>query len=331
MSKIDFVITWVDNTDKEWQKEKELYSGKKYDDKDDIRFRDWELLKYWFRSVEKNAPWVNNIFFVTSGHIPSWLNTDVEKLHIISHKDYIPSEYLPTFNSHTIEFNFEKIPGLSENFVYFNDDMYITKNVSEKDFFVDNKPVDNFGLNLHYSFEGGIGKIISGNMEIINSKYKKNEVIKKNFKKVYSLKNSDILIKTLLLTPFKHFSALYDSHLPISFKKSYFESLWKENYDKVNETCNHKFRNNSNDISPWVIRYQQLCEGDFEVRNNFGFGKYFEICDEQINDICLAIENNKYKLICINDSIKGIDFELMKKRLITSFEKTYPDKSNFEK
>ena len=75
MKKIDFVITWVNGNDLRWKEKKDKYLNK-YDKKlnTNSRFRDWEILKYWFRSVEKNAPWVNNIYFITEGHLPEWLN-----------------------------------------------------------------------------------------------------------------------------------------------------------------------------------------------------------------------------------------------------------------
>ena len=67
---IDFVIAWVDGGDKEWQKEKQKYlaeflGDESIIDQGDYRYRDWELLPYWFRAVEKYAPWVRKIHFVT--------------------------------------------------------------------------------------------------------------------------------------------------------------------------------------------------------------------------------------------------------------------------
>ena len=117
--KIDFVITWVDDSDLEWREEKAKFSG---EDTRESKYRDWGLLKYWFRGVEKFAPWVNRVHFVTYGHIPEWLNTECPKLNIVKHDDFIPKEYLPTFSSHTIELNLHRIPGLMEHFSYFNDD-----------------------------------------------------------------------------------------------------------------------------------------------------------------------------------------------------------------
>ena len=113
---IDFVLTWVDGADPEWQKEKyarmlKLGVISEADDRTE-RYRDWGILPYWFRGVEKFAPWVRTIHFVTYGHLPAWMNVNHPKLHIVNHSDYIPYKYLPTFNSHTIEWNFHKISGL---------------------------------------------------------------------------------------------------------------------------------------------------------------------------------------------------------------------------
>ena len=90
---IDFVITWVDGNDPDWQKQKMEYSmqpdlSQKQDDRKE-RYRDWDLLRYWFRGVERFAPWVRRIHFVTWGHLPSWLNKEHPKLNIVNHKDFI--------------------------------------------------------------------------------------------------------------------------------------------------------------------------------------------------------------------------------------------------
>ena len=144
---IDFVIAWVDGSDTEWQKEKARFeTGSTSGDRREIRFRDWDNLRYWFRAVEMYAPWVNRIHFVTWGHFPKWLNTEHPKLHIVKHEDFIPSEFLPTFNSHTIEWNFHRILGLSERFVYFNDDMFLLNQIRPENFFIGEKPVDMLAL-----------------------------------------------------------------------------------------------------------------------------------------------------------------------------------------
>src|SRR5699024_11566777 len=100
-------------------------------DKRNIRFIDWDNLQYWFRGVEKYAPWVNKVHFVTWGHVPNWLKVDHPKINVVKHVDFLKEENLPTFNSRAIEINLHRIEGLAEQFVYFNDDMFLTKRSEE--------------------------------------------------------------------------------------------------------------------------------------------------------------------------------------------------------
>jgi hypothetical protein len=142
---IDFVITWVDMDDPKWQAEFAKYSDKKENTKNGVskaRFRDYGFLKYWFRGVEKFAPWVRKIHFVTSGQKPEWLDASNPKINLVNHKDYIPEEFLPTYNSVVIERYIHKIPGLAEHFVYFNDDFYIINKISTERFFKNGLPCD---------------------------------------------------------------------------------------------------------------------------------------------------------------------------------------------
>jgi hypothetical protein len=84
--------------------------------------------------VEKFAPWVNHVYFVTWGHYPQWINLEHPKLMLIRHKEYIPKKYLPTYNSNIIELNLHRISSLSEKIILFDDDMFLTDYVDEKDF-----------------------------------------------------------------------------------------------------------------------------------------------------------------------------------------------------
>ena len=135
---IDFVITWVDMNDSKWQQDFVKYSNKTENEKNSIsvaRFRDYGLLKFWFRGVEKFAPWVRKIHFVTCGQKPEWLDENHPKINHINHKDFIPNQFLPSYNSVVIERYLHKIPDLAEHFVYFNDDFYIINHVDKKSLF----------------------------------------------------------------------------------------------------------------------------------------------------------------------------------------------------
>ena len=109
-NQIDIVVTWVDDTDPQWIKKKAEHTGtESKEGNTEVRYRDWDTLRYWFRGVEKFAPWVRYVFFVTDNQKPQWLNTDHPKLKWVKHTDYMPAEYLPTFNSNVIEWNLNRI------------------------------------------------------------------------------------------------------------------------------------------------------------------------------------------------------------------------------
>src|SRR5699024_11364528 len=89
--------------------------------------------------------------------------------------------YLPTFSTRPIEFNFHRIEGLTEHFVYFNDDMFITKRVEKDDFFKNGLPCDTAVMMPMISkFRNSTMANVSNVMEIINTTYEKNSVIKRN-------------------------------------------------------------------------------------------------------------------------------------------------------
>ena len=117
MTEIDYVITYVDGSDKEWQGEYEKVSGKKINVEKSERFRSWDNLRYNLRAVEKNLPFIRKVHLVVSGpsQVPSWINT--ENVHVVYHKDIIPEKYLPVFCSTSIEMFLGFISGmLSQNF-----------------------------------------------------------------------------------------------------------------------------------------------------------------------------------------------------------------------
>lgn len=330
MEKIDFVITWVDGNDEEWQKEKSKYKS----DKDNLsdsknRYRDWELLRYWFRSVENYAPWVNNIFFITYGHLPKWINVNNSKLRIIKHSDYIPNEYLPTFSSHTIENNLYLIDELSEHFVYFNDDMFLNRPTKPEDFFKNGKPCDlaACNINMPWGREDVMSHIMLNNIDIINKYFKKNEVIRKNILKWFSLKNGSFNFRTLLLLPFPKLSNLVEMHLPSSLCKSKIKEVTQKEANRFKKTSMHKFRD-ALDINQWVFRYWNIMNGNFYPRS-YKFGKCIEI-NNDIKELENVILNSKYKVICLNDSSMDIDFEYLKTKINNFYGKKLPNKSSFE-
>jgi hypothetical protein len=135
---IDLVYLWVDGSDPAWKKKKQAFTNAPIDNTELNtvgRYANSDELKYSLRSVEKHAPWIRNIFIVTDNQRPEWLNVDHPRIRVIDHTTIIPPEALPTFNSSVIEYFIYKIPGLSEYFLYANDDMFFNADLGPDFFF----------------------------------------------------------------------------------------------------------------------------------------------------------------------------------------------------
>lgn len=142
---VDLVYLWVDGSDPAWQARRrgmEGGKGKGEDGKDCAgRYADNDELRYSLRSVLKYAPWIHRIFIVTDRQVPRWLDTSNRRVQIVDHSEIMARESIPCFNSVVIEHHLHRIPGLSEHFLYANDDMLINRAVSPWDFFrADGKP-----------------------------------------------------------------------------------------------------------------------------------------------------------------------------------------------
>ena len=334
---IDFVIPWVDGNDPAWQAERAKYDSKSSGDNSPTRFRDWDILHFWFRGVEKFAPWVNKIHFITWGHLPEWLNTDNPKLHIVNHKDYIPEQYLPTFSSHPIELNMHRIEGLAEHFVYFNDDMFLTRAVKETDFFRHGLPCDsaimkpvNMKIKSPLPLPHNTIKAEVNDMFVINHRFNKKEVLKKHWRKFFNVKYGKAMISTILMLPYTDISGFYIQHLPASYRKSIFERVWQENPEILDITSSHKFRFNT-DVNQWLFQYYQFCLGMFEPVRIGGRGKCFE-GSQTFTTMLDALKRQKYKMVCCNDSNNiQENFDRCKEQLQHAFESILPEKSSFER
>ena len=330
MDKIDFVIPWVDGSDVAWQQQRNFYAGN-HEKISDAQYRDWGVLKYWFRSVERYAPWVNKIHLVTCDQIPDWLNTDHPQLNCVNHTDYIPEKYLPTFNSNVIELNFHRIPDLAEHFVYFNDDMYINAPVTPKDFFVKGSPCETPILSILSSPVPGdaFAHLLLNDICVINKYFKKREVVASAKKKWFYWGYGKYLLKNLYYSYLKAFSAFHNFHVASSMRKSTFEEVWKHETELLENTCKNKFRG-LNDVNQYVMSYYNICKGEF-VPRKANTGKFYVI-GQETQKLYEDIRKGKHKLICINDDPDDLqDIEKHREGLISVFEQKYPEKSTFEK
>lgn len=109
---------------------------KKSEDVSASRYEDNDELRYSLRSLEKHAPWVRRVYVVTNGQIPYWLNLENPRVTIVTHEEiFLNKSHLPTFSSPAIESHLHRIPGLSEKFIYMNDDVMFGQIVWPDDFY----------------------------------------------------------------------------------------------------------------------------------------------------------------------------------------------------
>lgn len=330
MEKIDFVITWVDDSDPIWQNAFHSYLPQSQctDDTSHIRYRNWDNLRYLFRGMEKFAPWVNQVHLITCGQKPNWLNVKAPKLHLVRHSDYIPNEYLPTFSSRPIILNLHRIKELSEHFVLFDDDCFLIDKVEPERFFRKGLPCDKAAFNAVSPCSIFTHNIVN-DISIINATFNKYEMMRKHFKKWFSLQAGTKLLRTLFLLPWHHFTGFYDHHLLQVFLKSTFEEVWEKHEDILLRTTASRFRSIT-DVNSWLIRYWQLVKGDFVPFNVQKDNAYFTIQDDTLDKIVKTIECQKKKIVCLNDG-EVSSFETAKERINAAFQRILPEKSSFEK
>lgn len=324
---IDFIIPWVDGSDPNWVREFNSYcpEDKRILDVGLERYRDNGLLKYWFRGVEKFAPWVRKVHFVTCGQKPEWLNVECPKLNFVKHSDYIPSEYLPVFSSHPIELMMHKIPDLAEQIVYFNDDLFLTAPVKKSFFFKDGLPRDAAVLNAISG--GNLGHIVLNDLIQINKFFPKKLVLKKHLRKYFSFSYSMDFFRTLCLMPWKHFTGFLDYHFAQPYLKSALRDVWENCEEKLSDTMKNRFRSD-NDVNQYLFRYWQLCKGQFYPTGLQKERKYMNIADP-ITVIIQNIISGKYREIVLNDA-ECEDYSERMQKIVEAFEKILPDKSSFE-
>jgi len=334
---IDFVIPWVDDSDPQWLAEKAKYvSGvtqKDAVDANEYRYRDWDTLRYWFRGVEKFAPWVRKIHFITCGHIPQWLDVNHPKLHLVKHSDYIPGEYLPTFSAHPIELNIHRIPGLSERFVYFNDDMFIIRPVMETCFFRNGKPCQKARMlsKVWDDLDDAFSYILFNDRTVIfrNFPHKK-KIVLKHLAKWLSPENGltaarDNLIK-ILQSKFIDFEI---PHSHASFLKSTFFTVWEKEKAILEKTCSHKFRSVL-DVNQYLFQEWQIMSGNFAPAGIDKMFRYFDTFPRDIDALKETILRQSRAVICVNDTQRNSDFTGTKEAVIRAFDTILPDKSAFE-
>ena len=342
LDKIDIVIPWVDGSDTKWQEKKNKFdiNGNNLTIDNDMRYRDWGTLKYVLRSIEKNIPWYNKIYIITEGHYPKWLNLQNTKIKLVTHKDiYHDKSHLPTFSSPSIEMNLENIDGLSEKFIYFNDDMIVLRPLEKERFFYNNKPVDFLShgwLARNKLFDKLRGMnvwahSIKNNIDLINKECSVDNLTPEQL--YHHSYNWKVKLSNLLLDKvYKKFLWLEHWHHPQPYLRSTLASVKQVFLQEMMVCSKNRFRHKS-DLNQYIYRYWQLASGNFHPYKHDD-GLYAKIENKKDMD-AFVLDMDKYAFGCPNDSVSdSISSEEQKYiiyRLEEKLEKLFPEKSSLER
>ncbi|GAA1993536.1 stealth conserved region 3 domain-containing protein [Microbacterium pumilum] len=135
---VDLVFSWVDGSSTDFQRQRAAHLAEYVVGEGDdgpARYRHVDELRYALRSVYMYAPWVRRIFIATDSPVPEWLREHPKITIVRSEEFFADPTVLPTHNSHAVEAQLHRIPGLAEHFIYSNDDMFFGRLVEPELFF----------------------------------------------------------------------------------------------------------------------------------------------------------------------------------------------------
>ena len=308
--KIDLVYLWVDGNDTVWAEKRRRFTDdpNKYADTCKGRFANNDELKFSLRSVEQYSPWINKIHIVTDGQTPDWLNISHPKIHMVDHTEILPPEELPTFNSVVIEHALHRIPGLSEHFIYANDDMFFNRPTAPSDFFtreglpvvrMNRRPLRKFTLWFQRTLQGK--ELSNYNRTILNAAL----LIKEKFGKYIGSKTH---------------------HNIDAYLKSVYEETYNTFENQIRPTLSHKMRHDDDiqrNIYSYYLIVKNKCRLDYVGRSTS-----FRLHIDNHSHYGKLLKSNPL-LFCVNDSQYATDED--RAYLGDFLKKRFPDKCSFEK
>lgn len=277
MLDVDFILPYVDNTKEIWRQNyiKFCQDNNRFDILhriDTERYDDFGLLKYIFKGVDKFMPWIRKVHLIVQDEtqVPDWL--DKTKINVVIHNDFIPQEYLPTYNSCTIEMFLWNIPDLAEHFIYANDDIYITRMLNIEDF---------FGKASY-----PLLALKRDSLTIPSIMF--NQVCHNCWRDVSKLLNYPWQNENEFIMPQHGLNPLLKSHCLECFNKLKYKII---NNISATRTC---FNHNQ-----YLFTDYALCKKEYGISNrDFTYIRM----DNNILPIKQAIESKNFQYICLNDS-----------------------------
>ncbi len=262
---IDAVVLWVDGNDPVLAEKRKHYLKKENKTSNHsgalpTRFASNNEIRYCILSILTFAPFIRNIFLVTDGQDPG-LGKEIERyfpgksntLKIVGHKEIFRGfeQYLPSFNSSSIESMIWRIKGLSENFIYFNDDVFLIRETEQEDWFIDNKPV----LRGRWKIPP-YKKMMSKSIKIfINKNIRKNP----DYQPRLSFYIRQWKAASLLGMKFRYY---FYCHIPHPLKRKRLENFFTENKKLLEENISYRFRSEHQFVMPSLAYHLEILDGN---------------------------------------------------------------------
>ena len=320
---VDAVLLWVDGADPTLQAEITARRAAMGDAADRAeatygtsasRFAQRDELRYTLRSIEKFAPFFRNIYLVTNGQVPAWLNKAHPRLRLTHHADFFPVGGLPTFHSDAIQSYVWRIPGIAEHFVLLDDDMCFLSPTSPADF---------------YDAQGRI--IVAAD------------------KRLVQMRSGDpthrraIATQTALARKLGPLSYTRIAHGPYAFTRSLMAKLWVTLPEELLRLSRTPFRR-TDDIKVTSGAVQNMAlRLDLAVAraagNIYGYILLTSKNDYsrfiQVPRVCSSVarfwmRRRALKALCINDGNKTVDVPFIEHMVRRLYARLFPEKSAFE-
>ncbi|EHL29331.1 Stealth CR1 domain-containing protein [Legionella drancourtii] len=146
MNSIDAVISWVDGYDPAYQQKLRAFCAQQgiepHTAVEPTRIHQRNEIHYCLHALRRFAPWIRTIYIITNQQIPPTVTalqgTEFgNKIKIIDQNELLLKfdTRSPVFNSLSVEWLIWHIKGLSNRFLYLNDDFFIIRDVTPADFF----------------------------------------------------------------------------------------------------------------------------------------------------------------------------------------------------
>jgi hypothetical protein len=172
-------------------------------------------------------------------------------------------------------------------------------------------------------------KCLKNNIRIINERFDKREVMQRDHDKWFHPSYGKKSRITRLLEPYDKFVTLITPHNAQPYLKSTFEEVWDYAGEELTKASLNRFRS-PNDYTQELFRTWQICRSNFVPYNTYSDTKMFPLILKSKQAI-KAIEEQRYKLICLNDNAHIRNYATVMQELEKAFQAILPEKSSFER